>query len=246
MNKIIKRLLDIAISIGGIICLFPIWLPVVVLLKCTGDREIFFFQERIGFGNLPFKIWKFATMSDKQSSKQPGSLTVRNDPRVTPVGKILRSTKLNELPQIVNILKGEMSIVGPRPQMKRDFDPYTEEVKEKLATVKPGITGIASIVFRDEEKLLSETKLDVQDCYNLVIAPYKGEIEKWYVNHVSIWTDIQIILITVRAIFKPNSQLVFKIFRDLPKQDLLAEMKRVERKVAAQSRPYIEVEEPVA
>lgn len=222
MNKLIKRILDISISLIAIIILCPIWLPVLLILRFTGDREIFYYQQRIGYLNQPFNIWKFVTMVKDSPDTHTGELTVRNDPRVTPIGKILRASKINELPQIFNIFKGDMSLVGPRPQTQKDFDVYTEEVKQYIYSMKPGITGIASIVFRDEEKILSETSLGVQECYDLVIAPYKGEIELWYIRNASFWTDVKIIFLTAWAIIFPESKLIFTFFKDLPKQDLKA------------------------
>ena len=145
-----------------------------------------------------------------------GSLTLRNDPRVTPVGRWLRKTKINELPQIFNVLKGDMSIVGPRPQMEVDFKAFPEPIQQVIYNVKPGITGIGSIVFRDEEKIISESELPPREVYERIIAPYKGELEIWYQKHLSLYTDLMIIFLTAWVILFPKSQLYYKIFRDLP------------------------------
>jgi lipopolysaccharide/colanic/teichoic acid biosynthesis glycosyltransferase len=128
----------------------------------------------------------------------------------------LRKTKINEIPQLVNILKGDMSIVGPRPLVKKNFDPYPEHVKAKIYNVRPGLTGIGSILFRDEEKLLSETKLDPKEYYARYISPYKGELELWYQSHLSFYTDFMLIFLTAWVIFFPKSDLIFKIFKNLP------------------------------
>jgi len=161
-------------------------------------------------------IWKFATML-KNSPTLPGGMhTTRNDPRVLPMGGFLRKTKINEIPQLVNILKGDMSIIGPRPLVRKTFDPYPEHVKERIYNVRPGITGIGSIVFRDEEKLLSETELDPKEYYAKYISPYKGALELWYQEHLSFRTDFMLVFLTAWVILFPRSELVHKIFRDLP------------------------------
>jgi lipopolysaccharide/colanic/teichoic acid biosynthesis glycosyltransferase len=147
-----------------------------------------------------------------------GTLTLRNDPRVTKLGKYLRITKINELPQIVNILKGDMSIVGPRPLMPKDVERYPEEIKDKIYKVKPGLTGIGSIVFRDEEALVSNTKEDPIYFYKKIIMPYKGALEMWYQKNQSILLDFQIIFLTAWLVLFPHSKLINKVFKDLPER----------------------------
>ena len=145
-----------------------------------------------------------------------GSLTTRNDPRVLPFGKILRKTKLNELPQIFNVFAGSMSVVGPRPQMEIDFYRFPQEVQEHIYDTKPGITGIGSIIFRDEEYYLSKPDVDPIRFYVDEIAPYKGALEIWYNQQQSLWTDFKIIFLAAWVIFFPKSQLPFQWFRNLP------------------------------
>ena len=147
-----------------------------------------------------------------------GSLTVRNDPRVLPIGKFLRKTKINELPQIVNILKGDMSIVGPRPLMEVDFKKYPVNVQPVIYNSRPGLTGIASIVFRDEEKYFSSTDMDPHEFDKLHIAPYKGELELWYQKNLSAYTDLMLVFLTAWAIVAPQSELVYTVFKDLPER----------------------------
>ncbi len=213
-----KRLIDIVLSLIAIIILLPLWVPVCIILLLTGEHEVFYFQERIGYKNKPFLIWKHATML-KASEKMKGGLhTTRNDPRVLPFGSFLRKTKINELPQLINILKGDMSIVGPRPLVDKTFDPYPEHVKVTIYNVKPGLTGIGSIIFRDEEKLLSETSLSPQEFYAKHISPYKGELELWYQKNLSFSTDFMLVFLTAWVIIVPNSELVHKVFKDLPKR----------------------------
>jgi len=216
MYRIVKRLIDIIISAGALLILLPLFIPIIILLRFSGEGEIFYFQKRVGYKNKFFDIWKFATMLKNSPNMGTGSLTLRNDPRVTRVGRILRMTKLNELPQIMNVLIGNMSIVGPRPQMKVDFDVYSDYVREHIYDVPPGITGIGSVIFRDEEKLLSESTIPPREYYSKVIAPYKGELELWYQRNFSLITDIKIIFLTAWVIISPESDLAYKIFKDLP------------------------------
>ena len=145
-----------------------------------------------------------------------GSITLRNDPRVLPFGKFLRKTKINELPQIINVLKGEMSIVGPRPQMKVDFEKFPESTRDEIYKSKPGITGIGSIVFRDEEKWISNHKGDKHVFYKEKIAPYKTELELWYLKNKSILVDLKLILITALVIIFPKLNIIDKFFKSIP------------------------------
>jgi lipopolysaccharide/colanic/teichoic acid biosynthesis glycosyltransferase len=145
-----------------------------------------------------------------------GLHTLRKDPRLMPMGGFLRKTKINELPQLINILIGDMSIVGPRPLVNKTFEPYSEHIKNKIYNVKPGLTGIGSIVFRDEERLLSESKHAINEFYAQCIAPYKGELELWYQRNLSFYTDSMLIFLTAWVILFPESELAYKIFKDLP------------------------------
>ena len=145
-----------------------------------------------------------------------GSLTIKNDPRVFPFGKFLRKTKINELPQIINVLIGNMSFVGPRPQMEVDFFKFPEHVQAVIYNSNPGITGIGSIVFRDEEKWISDAIGDKHEFYKNHIAPYKGELEIWYQKHLSFYTDFMLIFLTAWAIVSPENNLVYTVFNDLP------------------------------
>jgi lipopolysaccharide/colanic/teichoic acid biosynthesis glycosyltransferase len=145
-----------------------------------------------------------------------GSLTLRNDPRVTPVGKFLRKSKINELPQLFNLLSGDMTLVGPRPQMQVDFEAYPPEIQATIYNIRPGITGIGSLIFRDEERLLSVPGRDPRQFYVQHIAPYKGAVELWYQQKMSAATDLKILLLTVWGILRPESELYFAVFRDLP------------------------------
>lgn len=218
MNFLLKRLLDLFISVFTLIFLSPLLILCIIILRFTGEGEVFYFQERLGFHNSKFFIIKFATMLKNSPNIGSGSITVRNDPRVLPFGNLLRKTKINELPQIINVLKGEMSIVGPRPQMKVDFEKFPESKRDEIYKSKPGITGIGSIVFRDEEKWISNYKGDKHIFYREKIAPYKTELELWYLKNQSILIDLKLILITALVIVFPKLNVIDKFFKSLPKK----------------------------
>ncbi len=220
MYPFFKRLFDVLVSGIAFIILLPLMIPIVIILLLTGEHHVFYLQKRIGYKNRYFNIIKFATMLKNSPNMGTGLITVRKDPRLLPIGGFLRMTKINELPQILNVLKGDMSIVGPRPLVDKTFNAYPIEVRERIYDSKPGITGIGSIVFRDEEELLTNTKMDRTEYYNTVIAPYKGELEMWYNTHRSFSVDMWIIFLTAWAIIKPDSQLHYKVFKDLPKREL--------------------------
>lgn len=216
-----KRIIDFIASLIAILILSPILIPVVIGLLLTGEHYVFYFQKRIGYKNKYFNIWKFATMLKESPNLGTGMHTTKRDPRILPMGGFLRQTKINELPQLFNILFGNMSIVGPRPLVDKTFEPYPQHVKDVIYNVKPGLTGIGSIVFRDEEQLLSETRMPLDEYYKLHISPYKGELELWYQKHQSFYTDMMIIFLTAWVIVSPKSELVFKIFKDLPTRSIL-------------------------
>jgi lipopolysaccharide/colanic/teichoic acid biosynthesis glycosyltransferase len=217
MYLFIKRFFDILFSFIALIILSPLLIPIMILLKVTGEHEIFYFQKRIGYKNREFNIWKFATMLKNSPNIGTGEITLRNDPRVTTMGRFLRRTKINELPQVFNVLVGDMSIVGPRPLMRRSFELYTPEVKAVIYNTRPGITGIGSVIFRDEEKLVSEST-DMQATYRDIFR-YKGALELWYQQHISFYTDFMIFFLTAWQILFSESKLVYKVFPSLPKRD---------------------------
>jgi lipopolysaccharide/colanic/teichoic acid biosynthesis glycosyltransferase len=220
MYKFFKRLLDIVVSIVALVILLPFFIPIIIILKFTAEGEVFYFQERYGIHNSKFHIWKFATMLKNSMNMGTGSITIKNDPRVTKIGSFLRKTKINELPQIINILKGDISLVGPRPLVTKTFTAYNEDVQLKIYNVKPGLTGIGSIIFRDEESIISSvTDEDPHEFYKRVIAPYKGELEMWYQEHNSFFLDLQLIFLTAWVIIFPTSKLYQKWFKDLPKRN---------------------------
>ena len=220
MYKLVKRSLDFIVSLIVIFLLLPFLLPIVIVLRFTAEGEIFYLQNRMGFKNHKFKIFKFATMLKDSLNLGTGSITLTGDFRVTSVGKYLRSTKINELPQLYNILKGDISIVGPRPVLEQDWLLYPEIIRDKIYDVKPGLTGIGSIVFRDEESILSKVKDEDPHVYfKRVIAPFKGELEMWYQKHRSFSLDLKLIFLTAWVILLPTSKLYEKWFKDLPKRN---------------------------
>jgi lipopolysaccharide/colanic/teichoic acid biosynthesis glycosyltransferase len=219
MYNLIKRFFDIIFSVVAVIILSPLLIPIIILLLLTGEHEVFFRQDRVGYKNKIFRIWKFATMLKNSPNMGHGDVTMRGDLRITKVGKFLRQSKLNELPQLINILTGDMSFVGPRPLMKVGFDRYSDEMKSKVYNVQPGLTGIGSILFRDEELIITQSKLPPHECYRTVILPYKGILEVWYQEHRNFYTDFMILFLTAWYVLFPKSKLVYKVFPSLPKRE---------------------------
>lgn len=219
MYKYIKRIADILVSVLCLVALSPLLIPIVIGLKLTGEGHIFYKQIRVGFKNKLFEVYKFATMLKDSVNMPGGAITTKGDPRITPMGGFLRKTKINELPQLFNILNGDMSIVGPRPLMKeQSFDYYPDHVKRVIYNKKPGLTGIGSLIFRDEETLITSVKdqeKDVDEFYQKKIFPYKGELELWYQKNQSFWIDLKIIFLTGWAIFFPRTN-AHASFKDLP------------------------------
>jgi lipopolysaccharide/colanic/teichoic acid biosynthesis glycosyltransferase len=218
MYNFIKRFFDIIFSLIAIVILLPLFIPIIILLLLTGEHEVFFKQERVGYRNKIFYIWKFATMLKNSPNMGHGDVTVRKDPRITSIGRFLRQSKLNELPQLINILIGDMSFVGPRPLMKVGFDRYSDEMKGKVYNVQPGLTGIGSIQFRDEELIITQSNLPPHECYRDVILPYKGALEVWYQQHRNFYTDFMILFLTAWYVLFQKSGLVHKVFPSLPER----------------------------
>lgn len=213
-----KRLFDLILSFIAILILSPLLIPVILGLLLTGEHYVFYLQERIGFKNKKFSVYKFATMLKNSPSIGSGLHTTIGDNRILPMGGFLRKTKINELPQLLNIFKGNMSIIGPRPLVDKTFNPYSDIVKKNIYNVKPGLSGIGSIIFRNEEVLLSNSTIPIDEYYKKFISPYKGELELWYQENISFYTDFMIIFLTIWVVLFPESNLVYKVFRDLPKK----------------------------
>lgn len=221
MYKLFKRLCDSIVSGIALLILAPLLIPIMIGLKLTGEGYIWYKQERVGYKNKPFLIWKFATMLKDSPNMSGGIMTTKKDPRITPMGGFLRKSKINELPQLINIFKGDMSVVGPRPVMQKSFNAYPEDVKQVIYNVKPGLTGIGSVIFRDEEELITEVKNKGEDTwafYANKIYPFKGEVEQWYQENESFMVDVKLILATAWVILNPTSEIVYSWFKDIPRR----------------------------
>lgn len=212
------RLFDITLSLTALLLLLPLLLPVVLVLAVTGEGEVFYAQRRVGLDEEEFNLLKFATMLKNSPNIGAGSITVKNDPRVLPFGVVLRKTKVNELPQLVNVLVGEMSLVGPRPMTRINYEMYPEVAKRAMATVRPGLSGIGSIIFRDEEELLAGRE-DPRTYYRDTIAPYKAAVERWYVDNKGMAMYWKCIFLTIWVVLKPSSTLATRFFHGLPRPD---------------------------
>jgi lipopolysaccharide/colanic/teichoic acid biosynthesis glycosyltransferase len=210
------RFLDILFSGLALVLLSPVLVPVAIILRLTGEGEVFFRQERVGLDGRTFELYKFATMLKDRPNIGTGTVTVKDDPRVLPFGKFLRKTKLNELPQLLNIMVGDMSIIGPRPQTRRCFDAFPSSTRQAIVRVRPGLSGIGSIVFRDEEEMLHQAK-DPMTFYDAVIAPYKGLLEEWFVTRRDVGTYLTLIALTAWVVAFPRSRAVWGIFPTLPR-----------------------------
>jgi len=210
-----QRLLDIFLSTVALLVLSPLLLPIVIILRLTGEGEVFYFQERVGQGGRPIQLYKFVTMLKNSPNVGTGTITLKDDPRILPVGRFLRKTKINELPQLLNVLFGHMSVVGPRPQTRRCFNAFPDSSRKAIIKVRPGLSGIGSIVFRDEEELMQGSS-DAGKFYDDVIAPYKGALEEWYVQRQSIRLYIALVLGTLWVVIAPRSRVIWKVFHDLP------------------------------
>ena len=215
-NFMLIRFFDILFSLLAIIALFPFMLIVMIVLKLTGEHCVFYKQPRVGRDGKIFYVLKFVTMLKNSENMPGGVLTQKNDPRVLPFGKFLRKTKINELPQLINILVGEMSIIGPRPQAKRHYDLYAQHVKDAINQIPPGLSGIGSVVFRNEEGLLDNVGGDRDAFHDTVIAPYKGELEVWFSQHRNLKIYFKLIWLTVKVVINDKNSGWYTAFKDLP------------------------------
>jgi len=210
-----QRLFDILFSGLALLVFLPLLVPIALILRFTGEGEIFFLQSRVGLAGKSFQLYKFATMLKDSPNIGAGTFTIKDDPRVLPVGKVLRKTKINELPQLLNILIGDMSIVGPRPLVQEGYDGYSEEVKEVVASNKPGLSGIGSLVLRNEEEIIND-QTNSSAFYFQIIIPYKGKLELWYAKNRNLKNYFKIIAATVLLVMVPRPKFVFSIFKNLP------------------------------
>lgn len=193
---LLKRMFDILMSFIGIIMLLPLMIIIGIIIKLTSKGSILFKQIRVTKNSKLFQIYKFRTM--RENSEGNKQITVGNDSRITGIGKILRKTKLDEIPQLFNVIKGEMSLVGPRPEVPKYVELYNDEQK-KILQVPAGITDYASIYFSNESELLGKAD-DPEKFYIEKIMPYKIELNQKYIENINIFTDIKIIILTILKI----------------------------------------------
>lgn len=194
----IKRLFDLFFSTVGLCLLFPLFLCVSVLICLDSRGPVFFRQKRLGRGLYPFSIYKFRTMVEDASLRGP-LITIDGNKRVTRVGRMLRKTKIDELPQLINVFKGEMSLVGPRPEVEKYVMLYKKDYQEIL-TERPGVTDLASILFRNEETLLQHQD-NPEAYYEQILLPQKIKLAKEYLQKSSILYDVWLIFLTFFRIF---------------------------------------------
>lgn len=226
----LKRFLDIILALALIIGLFPLFFIISIILLNTGEKEIIYRQKRIGQYGNQFELIKFVSMLKDSAKMGLGFHTTRNDPRVTKFGKILRLSKLNELPQLFNILNGSMSFVGPRPLIEKSYLKYEKSARKKIFLNKPGLTGIGSVVFRDEEIMVSDYQNkggETTELYKLYIFPAKQVLELWYSSKKSFFVDLKILFLTGIAVFFKRQQLHLLFFRKAPWEKLKLLLKNV-------------------
>ena len=195
-----KRLFDLVLASLGLLLLSPALLLVALAIKLDSPGPVFFRQERVGRFGQPFRIHKFRTMRHDPQGGGP-QITVGADRRITRVGQALRGSKLDELPQLIDVWLGRMSLVGPRPEVPRYVAHYPAQVRDKVLSVRPGITDLASIEYRDESSVLARAP-DPEQAYIHEILPHKLELAIRYVDQASVWTDIRLIVRTIAAIVR--------------------------------------------
>lgn len=197
LQLILKRIFDIVVSFVGLVILSPLFLILAIAIARDSKGPVFFKQTRVGRNEVPFKIYKFRTMVEDAEARGM-QLTVGDDSRITKVGTFLRKTKIDELPQLINVFKGEMSFVGPRPEVPKYVGLYTEDQRQVLM-VRPGITDLASIEYRNESELLA-TADNPEKVYIEEVMPRKIELNKEYIRNMSLVSDMRIILKTIAVL----------------------------------------------
>lgn len=189
----IKRLFDVLVAVAGLLVLSPLFALVALAIKLTSRGPVFFRQERVGRNFRPFRIYKFRTMV-VDAPRLGGQITAGRDPRITSIGHLLRKTKLDELPQLLNVLSGEMSLVGPRPEVPKYVEMFRPQFAEVLS-VRPGITDLASVKYRDENEILGQAD-DPEAAYVNQVLPDKLALATEYVRRASFWFDVRLIFAT--------------------------------------------------
>ena len=201
------RVSDVFLSSVSLIVFSPLFIVVSIVLRITGEGEIFYIQQRVGKNFEKIGLIKFATMLKDSPNIATGTLTVDNDPRVLPFGKILRWTKINELPQLLNVLLGDLSLIGPRPLTADTFKMYSKEGQLAIAYVKPGLSGLGSIVFRDEARLL-KNRSEPREYYARVISPSKEKIETWFIQNRTLYNYYRLVFATIFVVALPRLDIL--------------------------------------
>ena len=210
-----RRLFDILISLVIIIFFIPLCLLIVIYMLLIGERKIFFRQKRIG-NNGEFLLIKFNTMLDNSENMPGGLITTKNDPRIIPGLNWLRKTKLNELPQFLNVLNSDLSIVGLRPLPLSYYKELSEQQKSTSDICVKGLTGVASLIFRNEEQLFSN-EINLYEFDKNIVVPYKLQLESWYSKDKRLFKYFLIGFLTPVIIFSGSTKMVWKMFYDIPK-----------------------------
>ena len=217
MNIINQRFFDIIFSMLAIVVFAPILMVVSVVLTVVSGDGILYRQKRVGINGEIFDIYKFVTMIKNSEFQGSGTVTLKNDSRVFPFGKFLRKTKINELPQLFNILLGDMSIIGPRPQDIIGFKLFNLIEQKIITQVKPGLSGVGPIFFRDEDEILEKVRSNKVEFYDKHLSPYKGKVEAWYVENRDLSLYFKLIWMTVKVVLIPNYKINYqKVFKNIP------------------------------
>jgi lipopolysaccharide/colanic/teichoic acid biosynthesis glycosyltransferase len=211
----LQRVFDVTFSGFALIAFLPILILIAIILRLTGEGEVFFLQKRIGKDGKIFNLYKFVTMLKNSPNLRTGTITVKNDPRILPFGNFLRKTKINELPQLFNIMFGDMSLVGPRPLTSQTFVLYDLKIQKVIKKVKPGLSGIGSIIFRNEESILTDQN-NAFEFYKKELATYKGRLEAWYIKNQNLKNYFLIIFLTIWVVTFNSPKIISKIFPGLP------------------------------
>jgi len=194
-----KRALDLAVSVPALIALSPALLVIAALVKAGGPGPIFYAQERVGRRGRPFRLYKFRTMVTDADKSGP-AITSSGDARITPLGRTLRKWKLDELPQLWNVVRGDMSLVGPRPEVRKYTDIFRDDYSEILE-ISPGITDYAALEYRDEEEVLARYP-DAEEAYTSVVLPEKIALYRQYLRDMGFRSDLKIIFRTIREVIR--------------------------------------------
>jgi len=217
MYPFFKRFFDIVFALMGIVITGPFLLLSILIIFISGETKPLFIQLRVGKDRQLFRFYKLRTMKRTQSQNS-GPITFHGDDRITKVGLFLRWSKMDEFPQFFNVLNGDLSFVGPRPLMPETFYAYDKSTQKRIAKVKPGITGVGSVVFRNEALLLKQAGENKQkDFYLNKILPYKGELEEWYVKHQSFGVDLKLLFFSAAVIAYSRMTGLHNYFKNLPK-----------------------------